>query len=109
MKKKPDRYYRSFPVSRYDNHHRRPKSQNGDDSKRNVVRVLTSKHRAYHQIFQNKLPKEVAKILTDTWIDPDYYMVAIPRKKSVKKTVCKGKRLFTVIVIEEEGNLDILD
>ena len=27
------------------------------------------------------LPQEVAKLLTDIWIDANFYLVAIPRKK----------------------------
>jgi len=64
-----------------DRHHRRPKSRGGTTKNGNIVKVTGKYHRAYHLLFGNLLPPEVAKILTDVWIDPDYYMVAIKRKK----------------------------
>ena len=64
-----------------DLHHRKPRSRGGTNSSHNVVRVCRNKHRAWHRLFMNYDPKQIAKIITDTYMDPDYYMVAIPRHK----------------------------
>ena len=65
----------------FDKHHRRPRSRGGKNDARNISIVPVHQHRAYHTLFANLLPREVALILNNTWIDPDYYLVAIPRKK----------------------------
>lgn len=64
-----------------DKHHRKPTSRGGGNDKRNIIVVPQNHHRAYHLLFGNMIPKEMAKTLTGTWIDPDFYLVAIPRKK----------------------------
>lgn len=66
------------PVER---HHRRPSSRGGTGHVRNISMVRRSEHRAFHLLFGNMLADEVAAMLTDTWIDPDYYLVAIPYHK----------------------------
>lgn len=63
----------------YDNHHRKPRSRGGDNSPRNIVRVPRNKHEAFHLLFENHSPEEIATILNDFWIDTDYFMVAVPR------------------------------
>ncbi len=68
-----------------DRHHRRPRSRGGSNHPNNISVVRRSDHKAYHRLFSNMLPDELAAMLTDTWIDPDYYLVAIPRKKPPKK------------------------
>jgi hypothetical protein len=37
-------------------------------------------HRAYHLLFGNMTPKEMASLLNDVWIDPDVKMVVRKRK-----------------------------
>ena len=44
-------------------------------------RKVQNHHRAFHLLFGNMLANEVAKMLTDTWIDPDFYLICSPRKK----------------------------
>jgi len=67
-------------------HHRRAKTNGGLRDISNMVRVCRLKHRAYHALFGTKQAKDVAVelnrlayILNETWIDPDYELVA--RKK----------------------------
>lgn len=61
-------------------HHRKPRSIGGKSDKRNLSCVLVTQHRAWHTLFANCEPDVIARIITETWLDPDYEMVA--RKKS---------------------------
>jgi len=83
-----------------DRHHRLPRSRGGQNGGGNVVTVPQNHHRAYHLLFGNMIPKEMAKMLTDTWIDPAYYLVAIPRQKSQRKTFTKDGKKFLQIIVE---------
>jgi hypothetical protein len=85
-----------------DKHHRLPRSKGGRNNPENTSVVPINEHRAYHQLFRNHLPKEVASILTEKWIDPAYYLVAIPRQKSRNKVVQKRGKRFLSILIELE-------
>ena len=64
----------------YDFHHRLPRSRGGDDSEENLVQVPVVKHQAYHTLFQNHLPEEIARILNETWISKDWELTARRRK-----------------------------
>ncbi len=44
-------------------HHVIPKSRGGNNSKRNIAMVDGSKHRKYHELFDNKTPNEIAEYL----------------------------------------------
>lgn len=73
-------------------HHRKPRSRGGNNSVTNTIVIRQSEHRAYHALFGNMLPNELAAMLTDTFIDPDYYLVAVPRKR--KRAKKRRSRLF---------------
>jgi len=74
-------------------HHRKPRSRGGTDTSppNNVVTVVKKYHQAYHLLFGNMQPNEIARVLTDAWIDPDYYLVAVKRKK---KSAKRRKRMW---------------
>lgn len=62
-------------------HHRLPRSRGGGSSPDNIAIVSRDLHRAWHLIVGNMDAEEVAAMLTDTWIDPNFYLVAVPRQK----------------------------
>ena len=64
-----------------DRHHRKPRSRQGKNDDRNISIVPVVKHRAWHILFGNTSATEIAKLITDVWVDPDYFFVAVPRKK----------------------------
>ena len=64
----------------YDMHHRKSKSRGGNSKPRNLSRVPKNLHVAYHQLFSNMQPDEIAALLNETWIDMDYMLVAVRRK-----------------------------
>lgn len=73
-----------------DRHHRRPKSLGGGASIRNISIVPPRYHRAWHLLFSNDSPQEIARKITEIWIDPDYYIVAVPRKKRKPRKTKEG-------------------
>lgn len=64
-------------------HHRRPKACGGKSGKKsgNISMVPNKKHKAFHTLFRVMTPPEIAQELTEIWIDPDWTMVAVPKKK----------------------------
>ena len=89
-------------------HHRKPVSIGppnccGKTDARNMSHVPVSKHRAWHTLFNNSSAPDIAAIITETWLDPDYYMVAIPRYKSRRHDQEKVVKYFLVTITKLEG------
>ena len=59
----------------WDWHHRRPRSIEIDNSDRNMSHVSVSRHRAWHCLFKNFTPDQIAKIINDIWLDADYVFI----------------------------------
>lgn len=68
----------------YDTHHRLPRSRKGTNDPRNLSRVKRELHIAYHKLFGNGTPHDIARILNKIWIDPDFHLVVT--EKNPKKT-----------------------
>lgn len=75
-----------------DKHHRVPQSRGGTNDMRNISRVHPKYHKAFHLLFGNMKAEEIARVLTEVWIDPDKYMVCMPRQKKV--VTPKRKRCY---------------
>jgi hypothetical protein len=75
-------------------HHRLPRSRGGTDTfpPGNVVNMEQDIHRAWHKIVGNMNAEEVAAMLTDHFIDPRYYLIALPRGR--RKPKRRRQRLF---------------
>jgi len=58
-------------------HHRRPVSLNGGDEPGNISMVTEKAHQSWHHIVANHTPQEIAKIITDVWLDPAWKMIAV--------------------------------
>lgn len=58
--------------SKYDRHHRRPQSLQGDDSSENISIVKIDLHRHWHGLFSNKDVPEIVRLLNKYWVDPSY-------------------------------------
>ena len=66
----------------YSKHHKCPSSRAKEatvdvNHPNNIVLVESNKHRAFHLLFSNKLPHEIAQILNDTWIQTDVKFVVV--------------------------------
>ena len=72
-----------MPKHKMSRHHRRCRSH-GVGKKGNVITVRDDLHRAYHLLFANKYPWQVAEILNKTWIDTDYQLVCVKREGEIK-------------------------
>lgn len=64
-----------------DKHHRKPRSIGGTNEPRNISHVPRNKHEAYHLLFSNCTASQIADILNAYWLDPDFFLVAIPRSQ----------------------------
>ena len=64
------------PKKKKTGHHRKPRSTGGSNDRENISWVTDHEHRAYHMLFDNKPPREVARILTKRWIDPEWVLIA---------------------------------
>ena len=62
-----------------DKHHRKCRSNGGSNSEANIAVVRKDLHIAWHKLFANATPEEVAEIISRTWIDPKYKLVAVLR------------------------------
>jgi len=69
----------------YSDHHRCPETLGGKSVPRNISTVPCNKHRAWHLLFKNHTPQRIAEIINKTWIDPDWEMVVVQRKKKVRR------------------------
>lgn len=77
-----------------DRHHRLPRSRGGGNDAENISLVERKLHVAWHLLVGNMNAQEVARMLSDTWIDTDYYLIAVPRhRKPVKK---RRKRKYCI-------------
>jgi len=61
-------------------HHRRPKSRGGTTCPANISWVDARKHQAWHMLFENHGPEEIARHINEVWLDPDWEFV--PRRKT---------------------------
>lgn len=67
-------------------HHRHPRSRkkeysgNNINEARNISYLPKHLHRYYHALFANKLPDEIAEILNEHYISPDWELVAVKKK-----------------------------
>jgi len=56
-------------------HHRKPRSIGGSGQSRNISMVPQYKHVAWHQLFCNYTAEQIAGIINEVWIDPDFELV----------------------------------
>ena len=60
-------------------HHRKPKALGGTDDESNLSILTLIKHRSYHHCFGVMTPEEIARELSDVYIDPEYVLIAVKR------------------------------
>lgn len=65
-------------------HHRCPQSKGGGDwsrgGRKNTVVLQRQHHRAWHLLFANKEAVEIAEIINNEFLDPDYILVCQKRQ-----------------------------
>ena len=70
------------------NHHRRPVKLGGSSEPRNLSRVPESKHRAWHMLFGHMNPYNIAMLINEVYLDPDFEFVV--QRKSNRKYIEEG-------------------
>lgn len=63
-----------------DRHHRKPRSIGGTNDHENISIVPRNKHEAWHLLFANCTPDQIAEIISQFWLDPAYCLVAVPKR-----------------------------
>jgi hypothetical protein len=61
-------------------HHRHEKVNGGNDSGENISIVTQERHRAWHYLFGTRHPRDIARYITNVWIDPKWKLIAVPRE-----------------------------
>jgi len=62
-------------------HHRKMKCHGGKTSRRNVIKIKDNLHRAWHVLFGNMLPADIARLITTIYLDPDYEFICVKRRR----------------------------
>ena len=60
-------------------HHRKCRSNGGSNAASNISFVTVEAHRAWHFLFQNKTPEEIAKIINEVWIESSVQFVVVKK------------------------------
>lgn len=62
-------------------HHRKPRKLGGTNEPRNISHITREKHEAWHLLVNHQDIYEVARILNELYVDPDYVLVPIKNIK----------------------------
>jgi len=70
-------------------HHKKCRANGGKTSIRNVILIQDNLHRAWHTLFGSMSGVEIARVITNVFLDPDYQMICqqkknCPRDKQLK-------------------------
>lgn len=59
-------------------HHRKPRSHGGTvhHPHNNIVLLSEVTHRAWHAIAGNKTPEQIAQLITEVFLDPEWHLIA---------------------------------
>lgn len=60
-------------------HHRLPSSRGGTNCKYNISFVRDNQHEAWHTLFGNLEVWDIAKLINEVWIDPNFEFIVRPR------------------------------
>ena len=67
-------------MHRKSKHHRKCVSRGGKTTHRNISIVQQHVHESWHNLFENKRPQEIADLINDVWLDPDYMFLCVLRR-----------------------------
>ena len=73
-------YYRGSKLIK---HHRRCKSNGGKGKRRNGSYVSPNDHKAWHTLFENMTPHQIAEVINTLWIERRYKFICVERSKEV--------------------------
>jgi len=58
-------------------HHRKCRSNGGDNSQRNLSCVNGKAHQAWHMLFRNWKAEQIAEEINKVWLDPDFRFLVV--------------------------------
>lgn len=61
-------------------HHRRCRSRGGSSRPENISIVARKYHEAWHVLTENRHPIDIARMLTEVYIDPEWMLIPVRRK-----------------------------
>ena len=61
-------------------HHRRPVSHGGNSKTYNISYVSPQAHQAWHRLFGNSKPQEIADTINAVWLDYEFEFIVRRRK-----------------------------
>lgn len=67
-------------------HHRVPRSMGGASTDDNISIVKRKHHEAYHLLFLNGSPEDIARYLNEVWIDPKLELIVKIREGPITHT-----------------------
>ena len=67
-------------------HHRHERVNGGSDEVSNISFVTQKRHESWHYLFGTRHPIDIARYISNVWLDPDWEFICIPRKKNTKQT-----------------------
>lgn len=62
-------------------HHRKCRSNGGKSNKRNISFLEYHLHVAWHILFKNWKPEQIAKEINEKYLDPDFELVVQKRRQ----------------------------
>ena len=79
--------------------------------------VPHNKHVAFHILFGDNNTQQIANVLNEIWIDPDFELIVKPRKHEskiaekvaheVQEAINHLEHLYVVILVRENGERDV--
>jgi len=70
---------KSIDLERLSRHHRKPASLGGKNTHENISIVSVVAHRAWHTLFNNMTPIEIAREINANWLDPAFEIRALKK------------------------------
>lgn len=61
-------------------HHRKPQKLGGTHEDRNISKISREKHEAWHLLFNHLDVYEIARLLNEVYIDPDYFFFPVKKQ-----------------------------
>lgn len=61
-------------------HHRKMRCNGGTNDPKNMSIVPHNKHVAFHILFGDNNTQQIANVLNEIWIDPEFQLIVKPRK-----------------------------
>lgn len=76
-------------MRKYSRHHRNPVSLGGENIPSNISILPKKLHSAWHTLVRNFSPQEIARVLSEDFLDPEWELVA--RRKNASTNTSSSR------------------